>query len=61
LGTAGGAAAGTGKDLAAGIRELLARPEAQRRAAARARAEGFGWPASVEGFLRAHDVAPVHR
>jgi alpha-1,6-mannosyltransferase len=61
IGTAGVAAAGTGKDLAAGIRELLARPEAQRRAAARARAEGFGWPASVEGFLRAHDVAPVHR
>jgi alpha-1,6-mannosyltransferase len=32
----------------------MARPEPERRAAARARAELFGWPQAVEGFLRAH-------
>jgi alpha-1,6-mannosyltransferase len=56
IGDAGVAAAGTGTDLAAGIAQLLDRPEGERRAAARARAELFGWPASVEGFLRAHDA-----
>jgi hypothetical protein len=29
----------------------------QRRAAARAHAERFGWPAAVRGFLAAHAVA----
>ncbi|GIJ52138.1 GDP-mannose-dependent alpha-(1-6)-phosphatidylinositol dimannoside mannosyltransferase [Virgisporangium aliadipatigenens] len=43
-----------GADLASGVRELLARPEAARRAAARARAERYGWPAAVEGFLTVH-------
>ena len=33
------------------------RPEAQRRAQARARAEQYGWPAAVHGFLAAHAVA----
>jgi alpha-1,6-mannosyltransferase len=32
----------------------MERPEAERRAAARERAEGFGWPQAVDGFLGAH-------
>jgi alpha-1,6-mannosyltransferase len=43
-----------GEDLAAGVRAVLARPEPVRRGAARARAEGFGWPAAVRGFLGVH-------
>jgi alpha-1,6-mannosyltransferase len=38
------------------------RDEATRRAAARTRAERFGWPQAVTGFLRAHGLlggAPV--
>jgi alpha-1,6-mannosyltransferase len=58
VGSAGVAAAGTGAALAGGARQLLARPEEQRRAAARARAEQFGWPAAVDGFLRAHNALP---
>jgi alpha-1,6-mannosyltransferase len=58
VGAAGLGAHGTGEGFAEAIATLLARPEAERRAAARARAEQFGWAASVEGFLRAHD-APV--
>jgi alpha-1,6-mannosyltransferase len=47
--------------LAAAIRDVLDRPEADRRAAARARAERFGWPTAVDGFLRAHDVPALDR
>lgn len=43
-------------DLASGVREILARPEAQRRAAARARAEQFSWPAAVNRFLEAQGI-----
>jgi alpha-1,6-mannosyltransferase len=43
-----------GDDLAAGVRDVLRRPEAGRRAAARARAEQFGWPAAVQAFLTVH-------
>jgi alpha-1,6-mannosyltransferase len=43
-----------GEDLAAGVRDVLARPEADRRAAARARAERYDWGASVRGFLAVH-------
>jgi alpha-1,6-mannosyltransferase len=43
-----------GEDLAAGVRDVLARPEAARRAAARARAERYDWGTSVRGFLAAH-------
>jgi alpha-1,6-mannosyltransferase len=35
------------------------RPERDRRAAARARAELFGWPQAVDGFLRAHGAPPA--
>ena len=37
----------------------MERPEAERRAAARARAELFGWPQAVDGFLRAHGARTV--
>ncbi|GAA0919462.1 hypothetical protein GCM10009559_01510 [Pseudonocardia zijingensis] len=37
--------------FAAGVTTLLAADEAARRAAARARAEQFGWPAAVAGML----------
>ncbi len=56
VGDAGAAAAGTGPGLSAAVRQLLSRDPAQRRADARARAERFGWPASVRGFLRAHGL-----
>lgn len=45
-----------GDDFADGVRELLARDPAARRAAARARAKEFGWPASVAGFLSVHEA-----
>jgi len=43
-----------GEDLAPGVRAVLARPERARRAAARAQAERYGWPAAVRGFLAVH-------
>lgn len=54
VGDAGVAVRGTAEAFATGVRQLMARPEAERRAAARARAELFSWPQAVEGFLRAH-------
>ena len=56
VGEAGVAVPGTPEGFAEGVRRLMARPEDERRAAARARAELFGWPQAVEGFLRAHGV-----
>ena len=49
-------AAVPGEDLAAGVRAVLARPEAARRAAARARAERYDWDRCVRGFLAVHGV-----
>lgn len=43
-----------GEDFAAGVRAVLRRDAAVRRAAARARAAEFGWPASVAAFLAVH-------
>jgi alpha-1,6-mannosyltransferase len=61
VGDAGIAAAGTGVAFAAAVRELLARPEPARRAAARARAERFEWQAAVDGFLTVHhELAAAH-
>ncbi|MFG1610942.1 glycosyltransferase [Actinoplanes sp. NPDC049265] len=57
IGDAGLAAGGTGQEFAAAARELLERTD--RRRAARARAETFPWPKAVEGFLAAHDLAPM--
>jgi alpha-1,6-mannosyltransferase len=54
VGDAGVAVRGTAEAFADGVRQILDRPEPERRAAARARAEQFGWPQAVEGFLRAH-------
>jgi alpha-1,6-mannosyltransferase len=47
----------TGEDFAGGVISVLRQPAAPRRAAARAHAEQFGWPAAVRGFLAAHAVA----
>lgn len=47
----------TGEDFADGVRTVLSWPSRERRAAARARAEEFGWEASVGGFLAAHGVS----
>ena len=54
VGCAGVAAAG--EDFAGGVRALLDRDPGARRAAARARAEQFGWPASVAAFLAVHEA-----
>lgn len=59
LGPAGRVAAGTGPAFAAAVEQLLDVPAGTRRAAARARAEQFPWPRTVEGFLAAHDLAPA--
>jgi len=53
VGDAGASVAG--EDLAAGVADVLSRPEADRRAAARARAERYGWPAAVRAFLAVHE------
>ena len=47
----------SGEDFAGGVLNVLRQPAAERRAAARAHAEQFGWPAAVRGFLAAHAVA----
>ncbi|PYC68202.1 glycosyl transferase [Streptomyces tateyamensis] len=59
IGEAGLAAPDTGAGFAAAVRELLARPEAERRAAARARAERYSWSAAVEAFLAVHEQGGV--
>jgi alpha-1,6-mannosyltransferase len=53
VGDAGASVAG--EDLAAGVTTVLSWPEPARRAAARARAERFGWPAAVQAFLTIHE------
>jgi alpha-1,6-mannosyltransferase len=57
IGAAGVAAHGDGPGYAAAIREILARPEDDRRSNARQKAETFPWSASVAGFLAAHEAA----
>jgi alpha-1,6-mannosyltransferase len=54
IGDAGEVATDTAEAFADAVRKLLAVPAAERRRAARARAEMFDWQASVDGFLRAH-------
>ncbi|WP_042417591.1 glycosyltransferase [Streptacidiphilus anmyonensis] len=58
IGEAGLPAADTGVAFADAVQRLLARPAPLRRATARARAEGFGWDASVAAFLAAHEADP---
>jgi alpha-1,6-mannosyltransferase len=59
VGDAGAAALDTPEDFADAVQNLLARPENDRREAARARAELFDWQRSVEAFLAAHEAPPV--
>jgi alpha-1,6-mannosyltransferase len=53
VGDAGASVAG--EDLSAGVMTVLSRPVEARRAAARARAERFGWPVAVQAFLAIHE------
>ncbi|BBC38083.1 Glycosyltransferase, group 1 family protein [Streptomyces graminofaciens] len=57
VGSAGATAADDGDSFADAVELLLARPEGERREAARARAERFGWQAAVDAFLAAHDTS----
>jgi alpha-1,6-mannosyltransferase len=60
VGTAGVTVSGEGDRYADGILEIAALPAAERRRAARRRAEQFGWAASVAGMLEVHGLgAPV--
>lgn len=56
IGSAGATAAGGGEAFADAVELLLDRGEPERREAARARAECFGWGTAVEAFLAAHDA-----
>ena len=56
VGPAGLAADDTDAAFADAVQRLLGRDEAGRRQRARAQAERFGWPASVRGFLAAHQL-----
>ncbi len=58
VGDAGAAAADTGPGFADAVQRLLARPEPERRRAARARAERYGWDQATAAFLAAHRAAP---
>ncbi|GIM95805.1 glycosyltransferase [Paractinoplanes toevensis] len=61
VGEAGVAVAGTPEAFAEGVRTLMGRPEAERRATARTRAEKFGWEQAVDGFLQAHGALGTAR
>jgi alpha-1,6-mannosyltransferase len=60
IGSAGAVATDQGGAFADAVDLLLRQPVAERREAARARAECFGWDTAVAAFLAAHDAsAPV--
>ncbi|MFD7667378.1 glycosyltransferase [Streptomyces sp. NPDC059788] len=61
VGPGGDTALDDGASYADAVLRVLARPVAHRRAAARQRAEGFGWQPSVAAFLAAHDAAVAPR
>ncbi|MFJ5778039.1 glycosyltransferase [Streptomyces sp. NPDC093094] len=61
VGPAGAVAADRGEAFADAVAALLDRPGAQRREAARARAECFGWGTAVEAFLAAHEATVLTR
>ncbi|GGS99057.1 glycosyltransferase [Streptomyces griseoviridis] len=64
IGSAGAVAADHGEAFADAVELTCGRPERERRAAARARAECFGWDTAVTAFLAAHDataLTPVRR
>ncbi|MFJ8084709.1 glycosyltransferase [Streptomyces sp. NPDC096205] len=56
VGSAGETAADHGEAFADAVAALLDRPGPERREAARARAECFGWHTAVEAFLAAHEA-----
>jgi alpha-1,6-mannosyltransferase len=56
IGSAGLAAPDSSAAFGAAVGRLLLRDPAERRRLARAQAERFGWPAAVDGFLRAHAI-----
>ncbi|MEU7037132.1 glycosyltransferase [Streptomyces sp. NPDC046237] len=59
IGDAGACATDDPASFAEAVRSVLDRPEPPRRAAARARAELFGWDRSIAAFLAAHEAAPT--
>lgn len=61
IGSAGAVAADHGEAFADAVDTLLRLPEQERREAARARAECFGWNAAVDAFLAAHDATVPER
>ncbi|MFD5795672.1 glycosyltransferase [Streptomyces diastatochromogenes] len=61
IGSAGAAAADRADAFADAVELLLSRSEPERREAARARAECFGWGTAVEAFLAAHDAQVLRR
>lgn len=58
IGCAGATAVNTGDAFAEAVDLLMERSERDRRDAARARAECFGWSTAVDAFLAAHDAQP---
>ncbi|WP_265559800.1 glycosyltransferase [Streptomyces hygroscopicus] len=58
IGSAGATAVNTGDAFADAVGLLMERSEGERREAARARAECFGWKTAVDAFLAAHDAQP---
>jgi alpha-1,6-mannosyltransferase len=54
IGDGGVPVEGTPAGFADGVEQLLSRPVAERRSAARRRAERYEWAATVAGFLAAH-------
>ncbi|MET7477918.1 glycosyltransferase [Streptomyces sp. NPDC005648] len=61
VGSAGAVAADHGDAFADAVDLLLGLPERERREAARARAECFGWDTAVDAFLAAHDATVPSR
>ncbi|GIF06748.1 glycosyltransferase [Actinoplanes siamensis] len=59
IGDAGVAVPGTPEAFADAVSQIMERPRDERRARARARAERYGWPRAVEGFLHAHGIEPA--
>jgi alpha-1,6-mannosyltransferase len=59
IGPAGTVVMGEGDRFAGGVLEVMARPEGDRRRAAREQATRFGWPVSVAGLLQAHGLEEV--
>jgi alpha-1,6-mannosyltransferase len=56
IGSAGATAVNTGGAFADAVESLMERSACERREAARARAECFGWKTAVDAFLAAHDA-----